>query len=158
MYEANPDVAQYIDGLAVHWYGDRYQNPSPFDETVLKFPGKFILASEACSGDRPWDVHKPLLGFWGRAEDYVIDIIEDLNHHVSGWVDWNLILDENGGPNYAKNFVDAPITFNENATEIYKQPTFYVMGHFSRFIVPDSIRVKAKSSHLFIKTNARTLP
>lgn len=108
------------------------------------------------SGDRPWDVHKPILGFWARCEDYVIDIIEDLNHHVSAWVDWNLILDENGGPNYASNFVDSPIVANES--EIYKQPTFYAMGHFSRFILPDSVRIFSKSSHKFIKSTAFLRP
>jgi glucosylceramidase len=50
MYEAQPDVSQYIDGLAVHWYADRYQGPYPLDQAVEKFPGKFIINTEACSG------------------------------------------------------------------------------------------------------------
>jgi glucosylceramidase len=54
MYESNSDVAQYIDGLAVHWYGDKYFGPTPLDEAAEKFPGKFIISTEACSGDRPW--------------------------------------------------------------------------------------------------------
>jgi glucosylceramidase len=95
-------------------------------------------------------VHGPVLGYWKRCEDYVIDIIEDLNHHVNAWIDWNLILDENGGPNYVANYVDSPMI--ANGSEIYKQPTFYAMGHFSRFIVPGSVRVFAKSSHKFIKS------
>lgn len=86
----------------------------------------------------------------------MIDIIEDLNHHVSAWIDWNLILDEEGGPNYADNNVDSPIVANES--EIYKQPTFYAMGHFSRFILPDSKRVFAKSSHKFIKSTGFLRP
>lgn len=156
MYDESPDVAKYIDGLAVHWYADRYQGANVLDETVEKIPGKFIIATEASSGDKPWDIHKPILGFWPRCEDYVIDIIEDLNHHVSGWTDWNLILDENGSPNYANNFVDAPII--GNVSEIYKQPIFYAIGHFSRFIVPDSVRLYAKSSHRSIKTTVFLRP
>lgn len=156
MYEESPDVANYIDGFAVHWYADKYQSPKVLDDAAEKFPGKFIIATEACSGDKPWDIHKPVLGFWGRCEDYVIDIIEDLNHQVSAWVDWNLILNENGAPNYAKNFVDSPII--GNVSEIYKQPIFYAMGHFSRFIIPDSVRLYSKSSHRFIKSTVFLRP
>lgn len=156
MHEGSPDANQYIDGMAVHWYADRYLGPEFLDKAASMFPEKFIIATEACSGDRPWDVHKPIPGFWGRCEDYVIDIIEDLNHQVSAWVDWNLILDPKGGPNYAKNFVEAPVV--ANGTEIYKQPTFYAMGHFSRFVIPDSVRLYSKSSHKFIKTTVFLRP
>lgn len=156
MYDANPDVAQYIDGLAVHWYTDSYGGSNLLDLAAEKFPGKFIIATEACSGSNPWDVHKPLLGFWQRSEDYILDVMEDLHHHVSAWVDWNLILDLKGGPNYARNFVDSPIV--ANGTEIYKQPTFYVMGHFSRFVPPDSVRIYSKTSHKFIKSTAFLRP
>jgi glucosylceramidase len=50
-----------------------------------------------------------VLGSWERAVNYASDIIQDFNHLVSGWTDWNLVLDMEGGPNWAKNFVDAPI-------------------------------------------------
>lgn len=156
MYEESPDVSQFIDGFAVHWYADRYSNPEVLDKSYEKFHGKFIIASEACSGDKPWDIHKPIMGSWGRAQDYIIDIIENLNHRVSAWVDWNLILDTQGGPNYAHNYVDAPII--ANGTEILKQPIFYAMGHFSRFIVPDSIRLYSKSSDKLIKTTVFLRP
>ena len=69
---------------------------------------------------------------------------QDLNHWVTGWTDWNLALDPNGGPNWAKNFVDGPIIVNASANEFYKQPLFYAMGHFSKFIPENSIRVDVK--------------
>lgn len=49
---------------------------------------------------------------------------------MSGWVDWNLALDQGGGPNWAKNFVDSPIIVNADDDEFYKQPMFYHIGHF----------------------------
>lgn len=156
MYEGNLGADKYIDGLAVHWYADMFEGPANLDQTAAMFPTKFIIATEACLGDKPWHEHKPVLGYWPRAESYIIDIIEDLNHHVSGWIDWNLILDLNGGPNYARNFVEVPIV--ANGTEIYKQPIFYALGHFSRFILPDSVRIRAKSSHRFVKTTAFLRP
>lgn len=156
MYDESPEVAKYVDGFAVHWYADKYLGPKQLDKAALKYPDKFIIATEACSGDKPWDVHKPLLGFWQRAEDYITDIIEDMNHYVSAWTDWNLILDQHGGPNYARNFVDAPIVMN--ITEFYKQPIFYAIGHFSRFIIPDSVRIYSKPSHRFIQSTAFQRP
>jgi glucosylceramidase len=65
-------------------------------------------------------------------------------------------LDTKGGPNYASNFVDSAIV--ANGSEIYKQPIFYAIGHFSRFILPDSVRIYSKSSHKFIKSTAYLRP
>lgn len=156
MQESYPEVTQYIDGFAVHWYADKMISPLFLDRTAEKFPEKFIIASEACTGSYPWDVRKPILGSWSRCEDYVLNIMEDLNHFANAWVDWNLILDKDGGPNYASNFVDAPVVANKD--EIIKQPMFYGLGHFSRFILPGSVRIYSKSSHRFIKSTAFLRP
>lgn len=56
--------------------------------------------------------------------------IQDLNHYVTGWTDWNLVLDLEGGPNWVKNFVDSPIIVNKTSDVFYKQPTFYILTHF----------------------------
>lgn len=62
------------------------------------------------------------------------------------WVDWNMVLDTEGGPTYIENFNDSPVIVNATAGEFYKQPMFYGLGHFTRFVIPDSVRVKADSS------------
>jgi glucosylceramidase len=69
-----------------------------------------------------------------------------LNHYTTGWVDWNLALDLEGGPNWVHNFVDAPIIINATAYEYYKQPFFYALGHFSKFLLPDSVKVQLSES------------
>ena len=112
MHEAHSDALNYVDGLAVHWYWDSFVSPSLLDEANEKFPDKFIISTEACPGDKPWEINGPMMGYWGRGADYAKDIIDDLNHWVTGWIDWNLVLDETGGPNYASNFVDAAIIAN----------------------------------------------
>lgn len=61
-------------------------------------------------------------------------------------MDWNLVLDEGGGPNWAENYVDAPIIVNNTVDEFYKQPMFYAMGHFSKYIPEDSIRIELEIS------------
>lgn len=67
-----------------------------------------MLNTEACAGYMP-GVRDVILGSWERAELYAHNIIEDLNHWLSGWVEWNLVLDMTGGPNWASNEADAPI-------------------------------------------------
>ncbi|KAK7486771.1 hypothetical protein BaRGS_00021918 [Batillaria attramentaria] len=129
---------QYVSGVAVHWYIDDFIPLNVLDFTHDKFPDIFIFGSEACNGDRPWQTEKVILGDWGRAEKYATDIINDLNHWVTGWTDWNIALDQQGGPNWVKNFVDSPIIVNAAKGEFYKQPMFYILGHFSKFLKPDS--------------------
>lgn len=82
--------------------------------------------------------------------------MEDLNNYVSAWVDWNLILDIHGGPNYVNNTVDAAII--ANGSEIFKQPIFYAMGHFSRFILPNSTRLNMTTSDISCITTSFLRP
>lgn len=135
------EAAKYVAGVAVHWYTDATTEASRLDETHDAFPNKFILASEACMGDKPWIKEKVQLGSWDRAENYSHDILEDLNHWVTGWVDWNLALDMQGGPNWVANFVDSPIIVNAKAKEFYKQPMYYALAHFTKFLPRGSVRV-----------------
>jgi glucosylceramidase len=60
---------------------------------------------------------------------------------VVGWVDWNMVLDTQGGPNWKKNFVDAPLLVDPVKKEYYRQPSYYAMAHFSKFLPPGSYRV-----------------
>ncbi|XP_042883603.1 lysosomal acid glucosylceramidase-like [Penaeus japonicus] len=115
----DPESAQYIDGTAVHWYSDQWVGPSVMDETHMLFPDKFLMYTEACEGN------------WRQ----------NINHFSTGWVDWNMALDMTGGPNWAGNLVDSPIIINADADEFYKQPSFYAMGHFSKFVFPGAKRV-----------------
>lgn len=81
------------------------------------------------------DKKKVILGSWGRGEFYAQNILENLSHWTSSWIDWNIALDTNGGPTYIDNNVDSPIIVNVTANEFYKQPMFYVIGHFSKFAI-----------------------
>ncbi|PIO61319.1 hypothetical protein TELCIR_17159, partial [Teladorsagia circumcincta] len=64
----------------------------------------------------------------------------DLNNFVTGWTDWNMCLNEQGGPNWVENFVDSPIIVNATSDEFYKQPMFYAMGHFRSSAVDKAIK------------------
>lgn len=58
-----------------------------------------------------------------------------------------MALDESGGPNWINNTVEAPIIVNATSHEYYKQPLFYALGHFSKFLTPDSVRVESTVSN-----------
>ncbi|XP_075170528.1 lysosomal acid glucosylceramidase-like [Haematobia irritans] len=153
------DSVKYLDALAVHWYWDEIFKPSFIDATLAKMPEKDLLVTESCIGDKPWQKAGPLLGSWYRGEKYARDFLQNLQHGYNGWIDWNLILDQNGGPNYVNNFVDAPIIIDTaNPTEILKQPMFYAMGHFSKFLPEGSIRIDAIRSNVNIDSVAYLRP
>jgi glucosylceramidase len=67
--------------------------------------------------------------------------VQDLNHWVTGWIDWNLALNPQGGPSWARNYIDSAIIVNVTANEFYKQPMFYALGHFSKFLPEDCVRI-----------------
>lgn len=91
------------------------------------------------------------LNDWGRAERYAHDIIGDLNHWAVGWTDWNIALDERGGPNHLGNLCDAQmiVRTDHHPPSVHYQPTYYVFGHFSRFLPTGAVRVahSLTSSH-----------
>jgi len=134
------DARKYISGVAYHWYENNKANWNDLDWLNQQYPEQFLLATEACE---EWHgkSHHVSLGNWATVNRYSEDIIKDLNHYTTGWTDWNLVLDLDGGPNWVGNLVDAPIIVNASSHEYYKQPFFYAMGHFSKFLVPDSVKV-----------------
>ena len=146
----HPEAAKFVSGIAVHWYQDRFGPVSALDKTYEQFGQNFfMLSTEACEQDT-FDKKKSVsLGNWGRAEHYFHDITQNLQHGVSGWVDWNIALDTSGGPNWVNNMADSPMIINATADEFYKQPMFYAMGHFSKFVWPGSKVVKSTVSSSF---------
>lgn len=135
---SDPKAASFVAGTAFHWYsGFQFDH---LETTHEMFPEKFLLASEAtnCPGVD--------LGNWSRAEVYGFDILGDLNAWSAGWVDWNLLLDMQGGPNHLNNFCDSPIVVDVEDQIVFVQPMFYYLGHLSKFVPPGSVRIGTKIS------------
>lgn len=59
-------------------------------------------------------------------------------------MDGNMIANLDGGPSYLNYSADAVIIVNKTSDEFYKQPTYYAMGHFSKFITVNSQRIGVK--------------
>jgi glucosylceramidase len=135
---SDPVASRYVWGTAYHWYSDgAFQNMAMHHDA---WPKKPLLLTEAC---QDWGPH---IGDWGMGERYASSIINDLNRWSVGWVDWNLVLDEKGGPNHANNFCSAPIIADTKNDRLLFQSTYYYMGHFARFIRPGAKRILCSSS------------
>lgn len=140
------EAAKYIWGTGFHWYGpDQFENVQSVHEA---WPDKKLLFTEGCQEGGPH------LGSWLTGERYARSMIEDLNHWTTGWVDWNLILDEQGGPNHVGNFCSAPILANTKTGEVLYQSSYYYIGHFARFIRPGAKRILSASAKEELKVTA----
>ena len=80
-------------------------------------------------------------GVWARGEGYAHAIIGDLLAGSSGWIDWNVLLDNTGGPNHLNNTCDAPMIADDAFERVYLHPQYYALGHFSKFVPRGSRRV-----------------
>ena len=122
----DPEAAKYVWGTGFHWYnGDHFD---AVQQVHNDFPNKELIFTEGCQENGPH------IGSWDLGERYATSVINDLNRWTVAWIDWNLILDENGGPNHVGNYCSAPIIVDTRSQDILYQSSYYYLGHFSRFI------------------------
>lgn len=123
-------AAEYVDGIAVHWYtGDHFENIGLIREA---YPGLEILFTEGCVEYSRFGDSSEL----EKAEMYAHDMIGNFRQGVSAHLDWNLLLDSKGGPNHVGNFCAAPVMCREGFEDVYKNLSYYYIGHFSRYVKP----------------------
>lgn len=163
MYK-DENTSKYYAGTAVHWYESTYEVfPEDLQYAHNKAPNKYLIQTEACvdseiphwqddawywkkeATDWGWDwaseKEKYLHPKYAPVNRYANDIIGCLNNHVDGWVDWNMVLDTKGGPNWFKNWCVAPVIVDPEKDEVYFTPLYYVMAHFSKFIRPGAVKI-----------------
>jgi glucosylceramidase len=149
----DPEASKYAWGIGFHWYETwtgglpKYDNLKNINES---FPSKNMLFTEGCQ--EGFETGK--LQFWPNAERYGNSMINDFNSGVVGWTDWNILLDERGGPNHVENFCFAPIHANTNTGELFYTPTYYYIGHFSKFVKPGALRVSTSTSRSTIESTS----
>ena len=143
-------AAQYVWGCGFHWYGEDH-----FDHVQLvhdAWPDKALLFTEGCQEGGPHH------GSWALGERYARSMINDLNRWTTGWIDWNLLLDETGGPNHVGNLCSAPILANRATGTLQHQNSFAYIGHFSRFVQPGAHRILCAASRQDLETTAFVNP
>jgi glucosylceramidase len=169
--------SKYFDGTAIHWYESTY---AIYEEDLQyahnKAPNKFLIETEGCidsqvpvwqddawywkkeATDWGWDwapeKDKHLHPKYAPVNRYARDIIGCLNNWVDGWVDWNMVLDKQGGPNWFKNWCVAPIIVDPEKDEVYFTPLYYTMAHFSKYIRPQAKVIGLENSDKELQVTA----
>lgn len=137
-------AAKYIWGIGFHWYeiwngGRQYDNVKRVKEA---FPKTNLLLTEACNYPFSWDTFDE----WKWGENYAENMIHDFNNGAVAWTDWNILLDEMGGPNHVKNFCFAPVHAKTSENTIHKMNSYYYIGHFSKYIRPGAKRITVSTN------------
>ena len=124
-----------IAGIAFHWYsGDHFDALSLVQE---KFPGKKLILSESCLEFCKYDKSEEIVNAGRLAHD----MIGNLNHGMTVFYDWNILLDEEGGPNHVNNFCDAPYLYHRDTKELEERKILKYYWHFSHFIKKGAVRI-----------------
>lgn len=174
-------AAKYFGGTAVHWYASTYDYfPASLQYAHQLAPKKYLINTEACIDaqvpvwkDDNWYWSKEATDWgWDWASEkekylhpkyvpvfrYANDIIGCLNNYVDGWIDWNMVLNKQGGPNWFKNWCVAPVLVDEEKDEVYFTPLYYTMAHFSKFIRPGAVRIGFENDDTELKVTAAQNP
>ena len=177
----NEAASKYFAGTAIHWYASTYEVfPEALQYAHRKAPNKYLIQTEACvdaevphwqddawywskeATDWGWDwapePDKPLHPKYVPVYRYARDIIGCLNNWVDGWIDWNMVLDRQGGPNWFKNWCVAPVIVDPQKDEVYFTPLYYTLVHFSRFIRPGARRIGWQTSLEHLQLTAAQNP
>jgi glucosylceramidase len=149
----DPEAAKYVWGIGYHWYETWTGGAMRFDNEKLvaeAFPDKNLIFTEGCIEN----FQLPKVNDWWLGERYGNSIINDFNNGTVAWTDWNILLDEKGGPNHVGNFCYAPVHYNTQTKELIYTSMYYYLGHFSKFIRPGAKRIISSSSRDLLQTTA----
>lgn len=134
----DPVGYQYAWGTAFHWYDNEQ-----FDEVKKlhdKYPEKHLIFTEGCQEGGPH------FGDYAVAERYGRNLMHDLRNGTEAYVDWNLFLDDTGGPNHVNNLCSSPVMLKIFHEQVVMNPSYFYVGHFSKFIKPGAIQIKGRGS------------
>ena len=149
----DPQAAKYAWGIGYHWY-ETWAGGEPMYRNVAdvaqSYPDKRVLLTEAAI--EKFDPAR--FQYWPNGEKYGRAMVNDFNAGSVGWTDWNILLNDRGGPNHVGNFCFAPVHADSRTGELIYSPIYYYIGHFSKFIRPSAHRVSATSSRSDLLTTS----
>ena len=149
----DPEASKYAWGMGFHWYEDWSGGTEMFGNVGLvheAYPDKNLLFTEGCT--ESFDPSRYYV--WSHGEKYGRSMINDFNNGSVGWTDWNVLLDEKGGPNHVGNFCFAPVHANTQTGQLIYLNSYYYIGHFSKFIRPGAKRIISSPSRSQLLTTA----
>lgn len=146
-------AARYIWGIGFHWYETWTGGNMQFNnlkQVAESFPDKKLVFTEGCI--EKFDLAR--ITDWSLGERYGNSMVNDFNNGTVAWTDWNILLDERGGPNHVGNFCFAPIHADTKSGKLLYTNSYYYLGHFSRFVKPGARRIISSSSREQLQTTA----
>lgn len=149
----DPDAAKYLWGIGFHWYEPWSGGEPMYDNVKLvheAYPTTNLFFTEGCK--EAFDINK--VYDWQLGEKYGANMIHDFNNGCVGFTDWNILVDETGGPNHVGNFCFAPLVGNTKTGELIYTNEYYYIGHFSKFIKPGAKRISSAASRSQLLTTA----
>ena len=151
----DPEAAKYVWGTGFHWYED-WKDGIPMFDAVKRvqetYPNKNLIFTEGCN--EKYDVARIENEDPKLAERYGKSMINDFNNGTVAWTDWNILLDETGGPNHVGNLCFSPVHGNTQTDELTFTNSYYYIGQFSKFIRPGAKRIVSVSSSNALLTTA----
>jgi glucosylceramidase len=147
------EAAKYIWGIGYHWYETWTGSAMQFDNVkrvAEAFPDKHLLFTEGCI--EKFDMAR--VSDWALGEKYGQSIIHDFNNGTVGWTDWNILLDEQGGPNHVGNYCFAPVHADTQTGKLIYTNIYYYLGQFSKFVRPGDKRIVSSSNRDKLLTTA----
>ena len=146
------ETRRMVTGAAFHWYsGDHFE---ALELVRRKYPDLKLIMSESCLEYRLFSEKN----IDCVAHRLCHEIIGDLNHGMCAFYDWNLLLDEKGGPNYVDNYCHAPFLYDTAKHKLMPQKTQEQYYLFSHFIKPGSLRIASTKYTEQIDTAAYRTP
>lgn len=149
----DPEAAKYVWGIGFHWYETWTGSAMQFNnlkQVADAFPDKKLIFTEGCK--EQFKLEK--VNDWTLGERYGISMLNDFNNGTAAWTDWNILLDETGGPNHVGNFCFAPVHADTRTGALIYTNAYYYMGHFSKFIRPGAKRIISSSNRDKLQTTA----
>lgn len=149
----DPQAAKYVWGIGFHWYEDWTGGGKIFDNVkrvAEAFPKTHLMFTEGCN--EKFDASQ--MNSWKYGEIYGRSMINDFNNGTVAWTDWNVLLDEKGGPNHVGNFCFAPVIADTKTGQLNYLSSYYYIGQFSKFIRPGAKRIISSSSRGQLLTTA----
>ncbi|MBU1144679.1 MAG: glucosylceramidase [Firmicutes bacterium] len=132
IYE-DKEASQYVWGTGFHWYvSDAFENVGKVHDL---YPDKGLLFTEGCV---EMGVH---FKDWETGEKYATNMFGDLSNWCQGYIDWNLFLDNLGGPNHVNNVCDSPIIIDIYPENLILESSYYYIGQISKYVLPKAFRI-----------------
>lgn len=139
------EAAKYVWGVGFHWYEPWTGGDMQFynlRQVAESYPDFKLIFTEGCAerfDAERWEA-------WELGERYGHSMVNDFKAGTVAWTDWNILLNERGGPNHVGNYCFAPVHANVREGKLVYTNSYYYIGHFSKFIEPGAKRIASSSS------------